>query len=113
MLVDCSKLEEFDQLLQQHGAKLMVEINGVNSCSDIKYRSARFEVYDPEKECDIYFLYPNTTTLVDIVLNREQIDRMLQLKDANLRPVAKVFGATSEPEVYGGRAALIRKNPSE
>lgn len=112
MLVDCSQLEEFDQLLQQHSAKLMVEINGRNSCADIKYLSQRFEVYDPDKDYEVYFLYPNTTTLVDIVLNRSQSDRMLQLKDVNLRPIARVRDAVAKPEIFGGRAELVRQNPS-
>jgi hypothetical protein len=115
MLVDCSKLEEFDDLLQKHGAKLMVEINGVSACADIKYRSQTFEVYDPAKEYDIYFLYPNTTTLIDIVLNREQNDRMLQFKDAHLKLLAKAkaFETSGEAKVFGGRAELIREHPSE
>lgn len=114
MLVDCSKLNEFDQLLQQHGAKLMIEINGKNSCSDIKYLSQRFEVYDPDEDYEIYFLHPNTTTLVDIILNRDQSNRMLQLKDANLELIERVSRLTSDkPKLYGGRAELIRENPSK
>jgi len=110
MMVDCSKLEEFDQLLQQHGAKLMVEINGVSPCSNVIYRSQRFEVYDPEKTYDVYFLYPNTTTLVDIVLNREQNERMLEFKDADLRKLEEI---AIRKQVYHGRAELVRKDADE
>ncbi len=113
MLVDCSKLDEFDQLLKHQSAKLMIEINGKNSCSDIKYLSQRFEVYDPDKEYETYFLHPNTTTLVDIVLNRDQSNRMLQLKDVNLQPIARVSRPSIKPQIHGGRAALIRDNPSK
>jgi hypothetical protein len=113
MLVDCSKLGEFDKLLSDHKARLMIEINGKNSCSEIKYLSQRFEVYDPDKDYEIYFLHPNTTTLVDIVLNRDQSDRMLQLKDGELLPLARVSRSRVEVKKHGGRAELIRNNPSK
>ncbi|MGH7926451.1 MAG: esterase/lipase family protein [Candidatus Binatia bacterium] len=114
MLVDCSKLEEFHNLLRENRAKLMVEINGVSTCPSVKYRAQRFEVYDPErKDYEVSFLYPNTTTLVDIVLNREQMDRMLVIKGADLKPIAKVLKTRDQPEMFGGRAALIRNNPPD
>jgi pimeloyl-ACP methyl ester carboxylesterase len=114
MLVDCSKLEEFRDLLREHQARLMVEINGVSTCPSVAYRPQKFEIYDPERnDYEVSFLYPNTTTLVDIVLNREQMDRMLVIKGADMKPIAGVTRASPKADTFGGRAALIRKHPSE
>lgn len=114
MLVDCSKLAEFRDLLKKNEARLMVEVNGVSSSPSVKYTAQTYEIYDPNKHYDVSFLYPNTTTLVDIVLNREQMERMLVIKDGGLRPVAKVLlVAAAEAEPLGGRAELLRNNPKE
>jgi hypothetical protein len=51
--------------------------------------------------------------LVDIVLNREQMDRMLVIKGADLKPVTRVTRAAPKADPLGGRAALIKKHPSE
>lgn len=110
MLLDCTRLEEFDRLLQAHNARLMVQVNGVSSLPDVKYRPQSFEVYDPKKTYEVYFLCPNTTTLVDIVLNREQSDRMVVLKDHALKPLLGVR-KTMEVELrFGGRAQLLREH---
>ncbi|MGH7766703.1 MAG: esterase/lipase family protein [Candidatus Binatia bacterium] len=113
MLVDCSKLEEFRDLLKERDARLMLEINGKSSCPSIKYGPQKFEIYDPKKEdeYEVSFLYPNTTTLVDIVLNREQMERMLVIKDSKLSGVARgiVADAAGRPKQFSGRAELIKK----
>ena len=108
MLVDCSKLEEFRDLLRQQGGRLMIEINGVSACPSVKYGPQRFEVYDPEKEYKISFLHPNTTTLIDLVLNRQQIERMLVIRGADSQPLKRVLVAAGEAEKFRGRAELIR-----
>ena len=114
MLLDCTRLEEFDRLLRENGARLMVQVNGISSLPDVKYRPQTFEVYDPQKKYQVYFLYPNTTTLVDIVLNREQSDRMVVLKDSELQPlVQRSFRARDEETRFGGRAALLRNESSD
>jgi hypothetical protein len=113
MLVDCSKLGEFRGLLREHGAKLMIEINGVSACPSVKYEPQRFEVYDSEKKYEISFLYPNTTTLIDIVLNRRQMERMLVIKGADLQALPKALAAMDEPKRFGGRAELIRHSRSK
>jgi pimeloyl-ACP methyl ester carboxylesterase len=113
MLVDCSKLEEFHQLLLQQRAKLMIEINGMSSCASVSYGPQRFEVYDPQKEYKISFLHPNTTTLIDLVLNRQQMDRMLVIKGSDLRPLARVVVATAEAPQFRGRAELLRNSQDD
>jgi hypothetical protein len=111
MLVDCSKLGEFRDLLQKHDCRLMVEINGVTPCSSVNYAPQRFEVYDPVKAKDykVSFLYPNTTTLLDIVLNRKQADRMVVFKDFDLKVMVEV---KKEKKPSTGRAQLIEKTAS-
>jgi hypothetical protein len=109
MLVNCARLEEFDKLLEGKKARLMIQVNGISSLPDVKYRPQTFEVYDPTKDYDIYFLYPNTTTLVDLVLNREQSDRMLSIKDSELISIKELKMATQSGTLLGGRAGLLRE----
>jgi hypothetical protein len=113
MLVDCSKLEEFHNLLREHNARLMIEINGVSACPSVKYGPQRFEVYDPQKDYEISFLHPNTTTLIDLVLNRQQMQRMLVIRGADLEPLARVAVPAGEAETFGGRAELIRHSRAD
>jgi pimeloyl-ACP methyl ester carboxylesterase len=114
MLVDCSQLEDFRKLLAEHDCRLMVEVNGVSPGSSVVYAPQKFEVYDPAKAKDykVSFLYPNTTTLVDIVLNRQQADRMLVFRGFDLKEM-RVIGAAAvdvQPKKkFSGRAELIKK----
>ena len=110
MFVDFSKLEEFHQLLLQQRSRLMIEINGMSACASVSYGPQRFEVYDPQKEYKISFLHPNTTTLIDLVLNRQQMDRMLVIKGSDLQPLARVLVTTAEVPQFHGRAELIRNS---
>jgi pimeloyl-ACP methyl ester carboxylesterase len=117
MLVDCSKLEEFRGLLQEKDCRLMVEINGVSPSSSVSYAAQKFEVYDPAKAKDykVSFLYPNTTTLLDIVLNRRQADRMLVFRNFDLQEMRVMKAAAVEikpekQEKFSGRAELIKKS---
>jgi hypothetical protein len=50
----------------------------------VKYQSADFVVFDGAQAGlnDITFFFPNTTTLVDIVLNRKESDGLLNVKPA-------------------------------
>ncbi|HEX2230412.1 MAG TPA: hypothetical protein VHM64_25050, partial [Candidatus Binatia bacterium] len=72
----------------------------------------RFEVYDPEKEYKVSFLHPNTTTLIDLVLNRQQMERMLVIRGADSQPLKRILVAPAESEKFGGRAELIRHSRS-
>jgi hypothetical protein len=50
-------------------------------------------------------LFPNTTTMVDVILNRMQTDNLLVVKDAQLIVVSQV--AVREAAEPTGRATLV------
>lgn len=107
-LMNCSRLAEFHQRLKQEDARLMLEITGASTLPDVRYEVSRFVAYDPQiaySDAEPMLLEPNTTTLVDVILNRRQTDRLLVIKDCELVIVKAV-----EPTVAGpatGRAELV------
>ena len=107
-LVNCSKLHEFHQRLIAADARLMVEITGASALPDVRYEMSRFVAFDPAadlKPGEPMLLNPNTTTLVDVVLNRRQADRLLVIKDCTLTVVVETAApVAAQPS---GRAELI------
>jgi len=107
-LVNCAKLHEFHQRLLAADARLIVEITGASSLPDVRYELSRFVAFDPKAalvDGEPMLLQPNTTTLVDVVLNRRQADRLLVIKDCSLTVVVETAAPViSEPT---GRAELI------
>jgi pimeloyl-ACP methyl ester carboxylesterase len=88
--VNCKNLAAFDDELTATDAKLMLEIQGSSGLPDVRYEVSTFVAYDPEAALPIGtpdLLYPNTTTMVDVVLNRIQSDALL---------VVGVAGASGE-----------------
>jgi hypothetical protein len=73
-----------------------------------------FVAYDPDParpatgEPDL--LFPNTTTLVDVILNRSQTDRLAVITGPTGVVVVTAVTAAEPPAEKTGRAALI---PSE
>ena len=107
-LMNCARLHEFHQRLLAEDALLMLEITGSSSLPDVRYESSQFVAFDPKAELgagEPNLLHPNTTTLVDVVLNRRQADRLLVLKDFNLTVVVETEVAVTTP--LTGRAQLI------
>ncbi|MGQ0651237.1 MAG: esterase/lipase family protein [Betaproteobacteria bacterium] len=111
LLLDCSELGAFKQSLDKAEAKLMLQVDGTSGLPDVTYRRQTFEVYPRRKDGDPAFLCPNTTTLVDIVLNRQQSARMLVLKDSALRPIPLEPLPSDAKMVGGGRAELVSPYP--
>jgi hypothetical protein len=108
-MVNCSRLREFDAALRQADAVLMLEITGHSSLPDVRYELSRFLAYDPMAALapgDPILLFPNTTTLVDVILNRKQTDKIAVITDGSRVPVPSVAVPGLEP-VKTGRAALI------
>jgi hypothetical protein len=107
-LMNCGRLREFHQRLKQEDARLVLEISGASPLPDVRYEVSRFVAYDPKGDYtddEPMLLEPNTTTLVDVVLNRRQSDRLLVIKDCQLAIVME-----AEPTVIGpptGRAELV------
>ena len=84
LMLECTKLGEFKDDLDRHGARLMLQVDGVSGLPDVTYRRQTLEVFDPKKAYKTAFLCPNTTTLVDIVLNRQQSEGMVVLRNSTL-----------------------------
>ena len=73
-----------------------------------------FVAYDPlapsKGEPDL--LYPNTTTLVDVILNRTQTDKLAVITGPTGVVVVSAVTATEPPAEKTGRAALISSDAS-
>jgi hypothetical protein len=54
-----------------------------------------------------YLLFPNTTTLVDVILNRTQTDGLAVITGPTGAIVVTAVTAAEPPETKTGRAALI------
>ena len=97
----------FNQL-KNRKLMLVFDIEAVSSISNIKYEKAYFVVYNGVKNTEgISFLYPNTTTMVEIVLNRVQNDKLLAVKDNNLKPLTR---SRKTRHKVTGSALLLDKN---
>jgi hypothetical protein len=103
-MLNCSKLEQFHQALIAARARLMLEVTGVSSLPDVRYQTSRFVAYDPAAPPtgDPDLLFPNTTTLVDVILNRMQTDRLAVITSGAAAPAAPALAGPPT-----GRAALI------
>ncbi len=107
-LMNCGGLHEFHQRLIAEDAILMIEIAGASSLPDVHYKVSRFVAFDPKadlKPGEPMLLYPNTTTFVDVILNRLQTDRLLVVKDSRLTVVVEAEPVVTPPPT--GRAELV------
>jgi len=107
MMVNCTKFGNFGQQLDKAGAKVVMEIRGVSPLPDVVYEPRSVVVYDGADDAATTFMFPNTTTLVDIVLTRGETDRLLQLMDADLKSIAATRSRVVEPQPLTGRAKLV------
>lgn len=84
MLLNCRELSAFKQRLDRAKARLVFDITAASRLPEISYKPGFYVIYDGEnhdEQPDITFIYPNTTTLVDIVMNRNASDKLLNVKD--------------------------------
>ena len=68
-------------------------------------------MFDPKKAYATAFLRPNTTTLVDIVLNRQQGERMAVLKTSELKAIPLPPLPSDARPPRGGREELLSPYP--
>ena len=111
-LMNCSKLGEFRDALTAAQAHLVLEVTGVSPLPDVKYDTSRFVAFDPTvplEPGEKGLLFPNTTTLVDVILNRTQTDRLLTITDGSVQPAAAAAVAPSREGARTGRAALLSR----
>lgn len=109
VMLDCNELGQFGKALERAHAKLVVEISGVSACPDARYEPSTFVAVDPAEPSDPNqpsLLYPNTTTFVDVVLDRRQTDKLLVVKDSDLQALGVAGRAEIAPS---GRAALLSR----
>jgi len=106
-MMNCSKLDEFHAALKAAQARLVLEVTGVSPLPDVKYETSRFVAFDPSAKAhpgEPDLLFPNTTTLIDVILNRKQTDRLLSITGG--APIAAAAPAAPKTE-RSGRAALF------
>jgi len=110
-MMNCGELHEFWDRLIAEDALLMLEITGTSTLPDVRYETSRFVAFDPKanrRPNEPKLLQPNTTTLVDVVLNRRQADKLLVVKDNALVPVVERLLQTTPADAFlSGRAALV------
>jgi pimeloyl-ACP methyl ester carboxylesterase len=119
-MMNCTKLHEFDAALRAAGAHLVLEVTGESPLPDVHYTPSSFVAYDPAVEPgtgEPVLLHPNTTTLVDVILNRIQTDKLLVIRIAaemGLTPAVAVavVEAVAKPAPTG-RAALVARRIQE
>jgi hypothetical protein len=108
-MFDCTHLQKFGRDLERASARLMVEITGVCSLPDVSYRTSTFVAFDPAAPPvpgEPSLLFPNTTTFIDVILDRCQGDKLLEVKDGRLLTIEPAGGPGA---ALTGRAALLRK----
>lgn len=110
-MMNCGKLHEFWDRLVAEDAVLMLEITGTSTLPDVRYEKSQFVAFDPKADRapgEPKLLESNTTTLVDVVLNRRQADKLLVVKDSAFSPVAEVHTrAAHAGRALTGRAELV------
>jgi hypothetical protein len=107
-MMNCTRLDEFAAELTRHGARLVLEITGVSPLPDVRYVTSRFVAFDPATPPppgQPNLLFPNTTTLINVALNRMQTERLLSIDP----PAASVTVAEAADLPLTGRAKLIAK----
>ena len=83
LMLNCTSLESFVAELAAAKSTLILNISARSNVRGVRYRRGQFFVADgsalfPRKD-KFRFMYPNTTTLVDVILDRLQPDSMLQV----------------------------------
>jgi pimeloyl-ACP methyl ester carboxylesterase len=92
LLLKCDAMKGFARRLKKLQARLVFDVEGSAPVPNVWYEKGHFVVYDgsggeSENDGTPSFLYPNTTTLVDVVLNRRQSAKLLHLVDNELKPI--------------------------
>ena len=110
MMMNCGKLRDFTQELRKHKAKLVFDITAQPPLPNVSYEAGYYEVFDgaanKQANGEWSFIYPNTTTLVDIILNRQATSKILAVKDADLALAVPEEKTAERPR--SGRAALLK-----
>lgn len=109
LMLNVTNLRRYLQKLRQARARLVFDIAAKSPSSQVKYLPGYAVVFDgtaPATGSEPTFLYPNTTTLVEIILNRVESDKVLHLLDHDLNKPALTSSQPSTSPT--GRAALLQ-----
>jgi len=82
MLLECNRLRSFKKKPDASKTRLVFDITAVPHLLNISYKPGYYVIYDGKSnaaEPEMTFIYPNTTTLVDIIMNRVQTDKLLNV----------------------------------
>lgn len=110
LLLNLAKLREYCRRLKTAKARLVFDVYAVSPVKEVSYLPAFAVVFDDAVDGDEpTFLYENTTTLVEIVLNRVATDRVLQLVNFDLAPLS--LPKTQPTTSVTGRARLLGSRP--
>lgn len=108
LLLNLADLRAYFKKLTAAKARLVFDVAATSAIKEIRYLPAFAVIFDPAQaaaEKEPTLLYENTTTLVEIILNRVADDKILHLVDHHLDPLQlpPTIGTTSA----SGRASLI------
>lgn len=108
LMLNVTDLKKYLQKLRQASARLVFDITAKAPVPEVRYLPGYAVIYDSQARADPTqptFLYPNTTTMVEIVLNRVASDRVLHLLDHDLKKPA--LPPTAATTSRTGRATLL------
>lgn len=109
LLLNVTNLRKYLQKVRLARAKLVFDITAKSPNPQVKYLPGYAIVFDgagTTSGAEPTFLYPNTTTLVEIILNRVESDKVLHLLNHDLiKPPLPIAQPSTSPT---GRAALLQ-----
>jgi hypothetical protein len=110
LLLNLARLREYFRKLKAARARLVFDVSATSPIKEVRYLPGYAVVFDEASGDGPTFLYENTTTLVEIVLNRVATDRVLHLVDFGLAPLRLPPSGASTSAT--GRARLIGPAPA-
>lgn len=81
MFLNINTVRSLEAQIKAANCKLTMDIQATSANIDIKYRPGRWLVYDGVEDEGLSFMHPNTTTLIDIIVNRLESDKILSVKE--------------------------------
>lgn len=110
LMLNMTNIDGFVRELRQAGAKLVFDITAKPPLPNVHYQQGLFIVYDGAKARgeNPNFIVPNTTFLVDVIMNRRAASKVLSLSAASEEEVAAAVETGVGETVVTGRAALLQ-----
>jgi hypothetical protein len=106
LLLNLARLREYLKRLRAARARLVFDVFAISPIKEVKYLPAFAIVFDDAGTNDEpSFLFENTTTLVQIILNRVASDQLLHLVNFDLKQL--VLPPTEASTSASGRARLL------